>query len=129
MCFPVKPVPKHKERRENYMEKSRMYQLYELRDEIKKALINSQTVENSERKLVKIILESKEEKEFADFIKSLSSNWKQYEHDRLELNTRLEKINKLISYHEKQDDNSKLVDEIVSLTLEALGAVKSEKKK
>ena len=106
-----------------------MYQLYELRDEMKKAISNSQMVEDSERLLVKIILESKQEGQFQDFIKSLTGNWKDYEHNRLVLNTRLGKINKLIEYHEKQDDNSKLVDEVVSLVLEALGATKPEKEK
>lgn len=111
------------------MDKNRMYQLYELRDEIKKAILNSQAVEDSERSLVKIILEAKAEKEFQGFIKSLTENWKDYEHTRLVLNTRLQKIEKLIQMHEKQDDTAKLVDEVVSLTLEALGAVKPEKEK
>lgn len=109
------------------MEKNRMYQLYELRDEIRKAITNSKVVEESERNLVSVILEAKKENEFASFIKSLTENWKDYEHSRLVLNTRLQKIEKLISMHEKQDDTSKLVDEIVSLTLESLGAVKPEK--
>ena len=111
------------------MEKNRMYQLYELRDEIKKALINSKMVEDSERKLVKIIFESKEDKQFSDFIKSLTENWKEYDRNRLELTTRLKKLEEIISRYEDQTGESKLIAEVVSLTLEAIGATKPESKK
>ena len=79
--------------------KNRIYQLYELRDEIRKALINSKSVEDSERVLVAIINQSQEAEMFKDFTASISKNWPDYETQRTKLNTTLEKINYIISLH------------------------------
>lgn len=102
--------------------KNRMYQLYELRDEFKKAITNSKLVEENEKALVRVILQSKEAESFKDFIKSLTSNWKDYEQQRTNLNTKLQKIDYLISLHEKNDEQSKFSDNVISLVLEILGA-------
>ena len=110
------------------MAKSRMYQIYELRDEIKKAIDNLSAVEASEKKLSAIIASSPEGKEFEDFTKGLASNWPGYESKRVALNTRLRKLSQIISMHEAQDESSAMVDDIVSLVLEGLGAVKPENK-
>lgn len=104
--------------------KNRVYQLYELREEFKKAIANSQAVEDSERLLVKIIFETKYDQTFSEFIKSLTANWKQYEKQRANLNAKLEKINYLIQLHEEQNEVS---DNAVSLVLEILGADAPEK--
>lgn len=109
--------------------KSRMYQIYELRDEIKKAINNSNTVEQSEKRLVALIIEAKGELEFKDFIKDIQANWKEYAATRLELNSRLEKIERIIKLHEAQDDHSPVVNEVVTLLLESFGLAKAEPKK
>lgn len=110
------------------MSKSRMYQFYELRDEMKKAIANSEEVERSEKSLVAIIIASPQAKEFEGFVKGISSNWPRYESERTALRSRLKKVERIISMHEAQDENSSLVGEVASLVLEALGAVKPEKK-
>jgi len=109
--------------------KNRIYQLYELRDEFKKAIANSKLVEDDEKALVKVILESKDAEKFTDFVKSITSRWKDYEQQRIKLNTKLQKIDYLIELHEKKNDESKFSDNIVSLMLEILGAEAPEKSK
>lgn len=108
------------------MDKNRMYQLYELRDEIKKALENSASVEASEKLLSKILSESEHAEAFKDFVKGLSSNWDKYEENRKELSARLAKLDEIIEGYEKKDEMSAKIAEIVSLTLEAIGAVYTE---
>lgn len=110
------------------MAKNRMYQLYELRDEIKKAIVNSTMVEDSQKKLVQVLIESKHDAEFQDFIKGMTQDWKQYDHDRLVLKERLEKVEKVISMYEKKDEKSEIVIEVVATVLEALGIAKAESK-
>ena len=116
-------------RKEKEMEKSRMYQFYELRDEMKKAIENSQAVEESEKALVAIIIASNQGERFKDFTKGISENWKRYESERTALKSRLRKVEKLIEMHEKRDESSALVNEVASLVLEAIGATKPESKK
>ena len=106
--------------------KNRIYQIYELRDELKKALSNVELVEGQEKLLVSILIGSPHFKQFEDFVNGTKANWKEYESQKASINSRLKVVEHLISLHEKKDEK---VDEIVSLTLEALGAVKPEKKK
>lgn len=108
------------------MDKNCMYQIYELRDEMKKAIANSEAVEESEKLLVATILDSKNADRFQDFTKDLSSNWPGYESDRTHLRSRLKKLNRIIEKYEAKDESSELVKEIVSLVLEGIGAVKAE---
>lgn len=111
------------------MRKSRMYQFYELRDEMKKAISNSETVEQSEKALVAVIISSPQAEGFKDFTKSLSENWPRYESERVQLRTRLKMVEEIIARYEKRDAESDLVSEIASLVLEALGATRPEKKR
>lgn len=111
------------------MEKNRMYQFYELRDEMRKAISNSETVERSEKELVAVIIGSQKAEGFKDFTKSLSENWPRYENERLTLKSRLKKVEDIIARYEKRDEESALVSEIASLVLEALGAVKAASEK
>lgn len=109
------------------MEKSRMYQFYELRDELKAAIQNLDKVEESEKLLVATLIGSPAAKNFEEFTKGLSLNWKRYESDRMTLRGRLKKVEKIIEAYEKRDETAKIVDEFVSLTLEAIGATKTQK--
>ena len=109
--------------------KNRIYQLYELRDEMRKAVLNSKLVEENEKALVSIILKSDKADEFKDFVNSISKNWPDYELQRNNMNTKIKKIDYIVSLHEKKDEQAKLVDNIVSLVLEILDAVAPEKSK
>lgn len=108
---------------------SRMYQLYELRDEIKKAITNSLIVEGSQKKLVSILVSAKANEEFKDLIEGMKADWKDQETKRLEMKSRVDKLDTVIKMHEKQDNTSKLVNEVVTLVLEGLGAAKPQSKK
>lgn len=107
---------------------SRMYQLYELREELKKAISNSLLVEESQKKLVALIVAGKANEEFKDLITSMQADWKEQELKRLEMKARIDKLDTIIKMHEKQDDTSKLVNEVVTLLLEGLGAAKPQTK-
>lgn len=109
--------------------KNRVYQIYELRDEIKKALKNIDFVESQEKLLISIIIGSPQHESFKDFVKETKKNWENYETQRIDLNERLKRLEKIISLREDPKMDRKLIDEIVSLTLEGTGSAKPEKKK
>ncbi len=109
--------------------KNRVYQIYELRDEIKKALKNIDFIESQEKLLVSILISSPQHESFKDFIKGTQKNWENYETQRIDLNERLKRLEKIISLREENKENRQLIDEIVSLTLEGTGSAKPEKKK
>ena len=108
------------------MEKNRMYQLYELRDEMKKALSNLSAVEESERALADIIAKSEKAEEFEDFCKGLAHNWTGYAADRDTMSGRLAKIEGLIRLYEEKNESSELVASVVTALLEGIGATKDE---
>lgn len=109
--------------------KNRVYQIYELRDEIKSALKNIDGVESQEKLLVSILVGSPHHEAFKDFTKATQKNWENYANQRIDLNERLKRLEKIISLREDPKMDRKLIDEIVSLVLEGTGAVKAEKKK
>lgn len=110
------------------MAKNRSYQIYELRDEFKKALDNLDFVEEQERKLAIVVSASNFAGEFKDFLNSLKENKKNYENQRAALKTRYDRANELIKLREDREHNGALVDDVISLTLEVLGAAKPDKK-
>ena len=103
------------------MAKSKMYRFYELRDEIRKAIQNSNFVEEQQKELVATLIQAKKDDQFKEFIKATTAEWKTQEHQRATLNTQLQAVNKLIAIHEKQDDNAKLLNEWVDLFFDAIG--------
>ena len=107
--------------------KSKIYQLYELRDEIKKAIANLDSVELSEKELAAIVAESGKGEKFKEFSQGLQDNWKNYEQNRMTLRTRLKRIERVISIYEGKGEQGKLAEEIVTCVLEAIGAAVAEK--
>ena len=105
-----------------------MYQLYELRDELKKAKNAILAKEEDERELVKTIFEAKKDQRFANLIKGLSEGWKNTKVDIARINTQIDALNRVIALHEKQDESSELANAIVSDVLIGLGAVYHEEK-
>ena len=110
-------------------EKNRIYKIYELRDEMRKALNNLDFVEGQEKLLLSILSTNIHAPEFEEFIKATKTNWAEYDMQRANLNTRIEKCNKLIALYEKKDETSKIVSEVISLVLVGMGLDDPEKPK
>lgn len=106
-------------------EKTRMYQLYELRDNLQEGIANYIALEKDERKLVDLIERSGEADTYKDFIKGLSDNWPKYTNQNKILQDRIDRLNEILSLYEKQDAVGKLVETIVTKLLEALGSVEN----
>lgn len=102
-------------------EKTMMYRFYELRDEIKKSIANLNLIEEQQKGLVELIINAHKDDVYKDFIKATSSEWKDYELQRANLNTQLKAINELIAIHEAKDDKSDLLNEWVVKIFTALG--------
>ena len=110
------------------MAKSKIYQLYELRDELKKSKNAILSKGESQKRLTQIIFESKADSEFADLIKAFQEEWKNDEHNIMNLNTRIEALDKIIALHERQDEQSELVNTITTDLLTGLGLVYHDNK-
>lgn len=108
--------------------KSKIYQLYELRDELKKTKKAIEVKDNSERLLLKVIFESHHEEDFKDLIKGFTEELKSDEISNLNLNTRIEALQRVIALHEKNDENKELVNNIVTDILVGLGLVYHDEK-
>ena len=109
--------------------KSRMYQFYELRDGIKQAIAVSEKTEMEQKRLVAALITAGVADQFKEFVNGIKDGWIGMENERAGLNARLKLCEQLIAMHEARDDKSELVNEIVTLTLEAIGATRPETKK
>lgn len=109
--------------------KSRMYQFYELRDGIKQAIAVSKKTEEEQKRLVAALITAGVADQFKEFVDGIKGDWVGMENERAGLNARLKLCEQLIAMHEARDDKSELVNEIVTLTLEAIGATRPETKK
>ena len=105
---------------------NRMYQLYELRDNLKEAINNVSGLLVQQNHLVEIISSSKYLDEMKDFIEGISSNNKGYEYKLSSYKERLEKVNYLIDLYEKNDKESVLTVKIITYLLEALNLTVDE---
>ena len=108
--------------------KSRMYQFYELRDGIKQAIAVSEKTEMEQKRLVAALITAGVADQFKEFVKGITDGWVSMENERAGLNSRLKLCEQIIAMHEARDDKSELVNEIVTLTLEALGATRPQRK-
>lgn len=108
-------------------EESKMYRLYEIRDEIHEAVENIVKVSEQQKKLVNILNDKKENKaEFADFTKSVNESIDELLKQKVKLIERLFYLNAVIKVYEDRTTDEKTsiantVDMMVSYTMKALG--------
>lgn len=102
---------------------NRMYQLYELRDEVKAGIENLEKLLPVQEDFLKTIMDSGKYDKFSFMIKDWESYYKSLPIQIDNLKFRLNLINELINDYEKQDEKSKLISETVTKTLECIGAI------
>lgn len=111
----------------NIEEESKIYRLYEIRDEIQDAIENIEKVSEQQKKLVSIVNDKEENKtEFADFTKSVNESIDEILKQKTKLNERLLYLNAVIDVYEDRSSDEKLaiantVDTMVTYTMKALG--------
>lgn len=99
---------------------NRMYQLYELRDNLILAIDNIKLVMKQQGILVELIIPSKHHEELKDFTKGIVEDCKSYEKKIKSYEERLEKVKHLICLYEKKDEKSSFMVEIITELIEAL---------
>lgn len=109
--------------------KSRMYQIYELKDEIPVGISNAKQLREKELAFINIIKESGRYEEFSFMLEHLENEIKQLDDQISKMEYRLPLIQSLIDDYEKQDDNSKIIDSAITRLLEGIGAVAEEHSK
>lgn len=108
-------------------EESKMYRLYEIRDEIQAAIENIDKVSEQQKKLISIVNDKEENKtEFADFTKSLNESIDEILKQKTKLIERLSYLNAVIEVYEDRSTDEKLaiantVDMMVTYAMKALG--------
>ena len=108
-------------------EESKMYRLYEIRDEIQEAIENIGKVSEQQKKLVNIVNDKEENKtEFADFTKSVNESIDEILKQKVKLIERLSYLNAVIEVYEDRTSDEKTsvantVDMMVTYTMKALG--------
>lgn len=108
-------------------EESKIYRLYEIRDEIQDAIENIVKVSEQQKKLVTIVNDKQENKtEFADFTKSVNESIDEIMKQKATLIERLTYLNAVIEVYEDRSTDEKLavantVDMMVTYTMKALG--------
>jgi|SRR5690554_226270 len=108
-------------------EESKMYRLYEIRDEIQDAVENIDKVSKQQKKLINILNDKEENKtEFADFTKSVNESIDEISKQKTKLIERLSYLNAVIEVYEDRTSDEKIsvantVDMMVTYTMKALG--------
>ena len=102
-------------------EHNRMYQLYELKDNLTSAISNMETVIKQNGLLVESVINSKNKEELKDLIEGLVNDCKHYTEKIDEYKIRLSKLESLISMYEAKDEKSSFVVSIVSILIESFG--------
>lgn len=105
---------------------NRMFQLYELRDSLKSAIENLNTIKTQQKHLVQIVTSSKYKEELADFAKGVTEDCKTYESKIKWFEERLEKLDWIIKAYEKRDEQSIFIVKLVTDLLEAMNLTSEE---
>ena len=101
--------------------KSRIYKLYELRDELKSGINNITKVIEQQNTLCEIVEASDKKDQFTNFVEGMKSTNKNYKEQIETFTNRLNVINGLLELYEKRDEKSTFIDSIITATLFALG--------
>ena len=107
-------------------EKSKMYMIYELRDSLPVGIQKNQEVLDVENEFVDVLEKSGKKEKFQFMLNDWEENKAQLEKSIVSMKHRLEVAEKLVQMYEKQDETSKLIEEIVTYTFEILGIIKEE---
>lgn len=102
---------------------NRMYQLYELRDEIKIGIENLEKILPVEKEFFETLKNSGKYDKFEFMIKDWVNYYNNVPIQLDNLKFRLSIINELISDYEKHDNNSELIASTVTKVFESIGAV------
>lgn len=101
--------------------KNRMYQVYELRDNLIAAIDNMKDLVKNNGLLVESVMTSKNKEELTNFTKALVEDCKEYT-NKIDIYTERLNITKgLIEMYEKKDEQSELVVKVITDLIEALG--------
>lgn len=101
--------------------KNRMYQVYELRDNLIAAIDNMKDLVKNNGLLVESVMNSKNKEELTNFTKALIEDCKEYT-KKIDIYTeRLDITKGLIEMYEKKDEQSELVVKVITDLIEALG--------
>ena len=106
---------------EKKKEHNRIYQLYEFRDELIKAIENMKNVITQNGLLVESIINSKNKDALKDLVTSLLKDCEMYTKRIDEYTERLNIIKDFIEQYEKQDENSEVLVKTITKLIEALG--------
>ena len=101
--------------------KSRIYKLYELRDELRAGINNITKVIEQQNTLCEIVESSDKKDQFTNFVEGMKSTNKNYKEQIETFTNRLNVINGLLELYEKRDEKSTFIDSIITATLFALG--------
>lgn len=107
----------------NFNLESQISKLYELRTQLRNGQANYEKLLVQYDALITVIKESKKEDLPDDFVSGLIDNKNQFLEALPKMKLRISYLDSLIGRYEKQDDDSKLVEEIVTLVFNSLGIV------
>lgn len=105
---------------------SKIYMVYQMSTEYSKTISMLDEVIKQQTLLINVVNKSKE-KVLETFATGLQKDIEDKKESIKKLNGRLEATKKIIARYEKQDDDSKLVEEIVSQLLDSMGVANNEK--
>lgn len=100
---------------------SRMFQLYELRDELPKALENLNRLIDAESYMIEVLKGSDRYEEIKDLVEHFSEDIPNYNNQKTILEHRQEILNGLIADYEKQDEKAHIIDDAITRAFEAIG--------
>lgn len=108
-------------KKETTKEHNRMYQLYELKDNLTSAISNMESVIKQNGLLVESVINSKNKEALKDLIEGLVNDCKHYTEKIDEYKIRLSKLESLISIYEAKDEKSTFMVSIISTLIESFG--------
>lgn len=100
---------------------SRMFQLYELRDELPKAIENLNRLIDAEGYMVSVLKDSDRFEEIKDLVNHFEQDLPNYANQKIILEHRQEVLNELIADYEKQDEKAHIIDDAITRAFEAIG--------
>lgn len=100
---------------------SRMFQLYELRDELPKALENLNRLIDAESYMIEVLKGSDRYEEIKDLVDHFNEDIPNYNNQKAILEHRQEILNGLIADYEKQDEKAHIIDDAITRAFEAIG--------
>ena len=105
---------------------SRMYQLYELKEELPNAITNLDKIIGAQTYMVNVLKESAGYEQIKELVESFENDIPNYENQKKILLYRQSILEGVLEEYEEQNEKSKLIDDIVTRVFEAIGMTYSE---